>query len=91
MGNYAAFLEKSLAKNFPMTRCTALTGSALVWYSQLRGDFFDGVQFGITDFSLRVQLQGVLVGAMPIGAYQCIRNLLIRLTGSAKTLFARAV
>ena len=59
--------------------------------SASEGDFLDGVRLWVTDFSLRVQLQIVLVGAMPIGAYQCIRNLLIRLTGSAKTLFARAV
>ena len=42
MGGYAAFLEKSLAKNLPMTVCGALTGSAGVGFSQLRGDFFIG-------------------------------------------------
>ena len=37
VGGDAAFLEKSQAKNFPMTRCSVLTGRFLVWLCQLQG------------------------------------------------------
>ena len=40
---------------------------------------------------LRIYLQIEAEGAMPIDAYQIIRNSLIRFTGTAETLFTRAM
>ena len=63
--------------------CTGMIPSA-------SGDIFlDGVRFWFLHFSLRVQFQIVLVGAMPIDAYRIIRNPFIRLIGAANPIRPR--
>ena len=53
------------------------------------GDFFDGVRLWVSDSSLRERLRIVFEGAEPKGAYQGIRNSLIRLTGASNPVRPR--
>ena len=58
-GDTVAFLKKSSAKNFRLTRFGFTTVDALIWFSQLQGGL-DGVRFEAVENSLRVQLRIVL-------------------------------
>ena len=87
MGKERGFFEKKPGKK--LSDCKVLVLYSYYGLHDSAGFFIDYVRLGLLDIFLRAQLRVVFEGAIPICAYQIIRNSFIRLIGTTNPMSPR--